>query len=62
MIIWVAFWAVVVFASIAWYGFLLFYVGAKGGREILAMMVRLRARPELKDDDASPDARSRKQP
>lgn len=28
------FWTVMIFTSIAWYGFLLFYVGAKGGREI----------------------------
>jgi hypothetical protein len=31
------FWSVMIFASIAWYGFLLFYVGFKGGREIIAM-------------------------
>lgn len=30
----VAFWTVMIFGSIAWYGFLLFYVGFKGGREI----------------------------
>lgn len=30
----VAFWAVLLFASIAWYGFLVFYVGWKAGREI----------------------------
>ena len=30
----VIFWAVMIFASIAWYGFLLFYVGFKGGQEI----------------------------
>ncbi len=28
------FWTVMIFTSIAWYGFLLFYVGYKGGREI----------------------------
>jgi len=28
------FWTVTIFASIAWYGFLLFYVGFKGGHEI----------------------------
>ena len=38
------FWAVMIFASIFWYGFLLFYVGAKGGREIRQMIRRLRAR------------------
>ena len=31
------FWSVMIFASIAWYGFLLFYVGLKGGREIIVM-------------------------
>jgi hypothetical protein len=30
----ILFWAVLVFASVAWYGFLLFYIGAKGGHEI----------------------------
>ena len=33
----VAFWAVLIFASIGWYGFLVFYVGWKAGREILVM-------------------------
>ena len=28
------FWAVLIFASIFWYGFLVFYVGRKAGREI----------------------------
>ena len=35
--VFVVFWTVMIFASIAWYGFLLFYVGIKGGREIRAM-------------------------
>ena len=30
----VIFWAVMLFASIAWYGFLVFYIGAKAGHEI----------------------------
>jgi hypothetical protein len=30
----VAFWAVLIFASILWYGFLVFHVGWKAGREI----------------------------
>ena len=38
------FWAVMIFASIFWYGFLLFYVGAKGGREIRQMIHNLRVR------------------
>jgi hypothetical protein len=33
----VIFWTVMIFASIAWYGFLVFYVGYKGGREIRTM-------------------------
>lgn len=41
-------WTVLVFGSIAWYAFLLFYVGAKGGREIRQMTKRLseRGRPD----------------
>ena len=35
--VFVVFWSVMIFASIAWYGFLIFYVGIKGGREIKAM-------------------------
>ena len=31
------FWTVMIFSSIAWYGFLIFFVGYKGGREIRAM-------------------------
>ena len=31
------FWTLMIFLSIAWYGFLLFYVGFKGGREILEL-------------------------
>ena len=31
---WVIFWAVLIFASIAWYGYLVFYIGIKAGREI----------------------------
>jgi hypothetical protein len=34
----VVFWTVMIFASIAWYGFLVFYIGFKGGREIKAMI------------------------
>ena len=31
------FWTAMIFASIAWYGFLVFYVGFKGGRELREM-------------------------
>ena len=30
----VAFWTIVIFLSITWYGILLFYVGVKGAKEI----------------------------
>ena len=30
----VGIWALLIFGSIAWYGFLVFYVGIKAGREI----------------------------
>ena len=33
----ILFWTLMIFASIAWYGFLLFYIGFKGGRELRAM-------------------------
>ncbi len=32
ILIW--FWSALIFASIAWYGFLVFYVGIKAGREV----------------------------
>ena len=35
--VFIVFWSVMIFASIAWYGFLIFYVGFKGGREIKEM-------------------------
>ena len=37
------FWTVLIFASICWYGFLVFYLGVKAGREILALIATLRA-------------------
>jgi hypothetical protein len=40
------FWVVMVFASIAWYFFLLFYVGIKGGREIFRLARTLRQKGE----------------
>lgn len=39
-------WTVLAFTSIAWYAVLLFYVGAKGGREIITMTRTLAARPD----------------
>lgn len=35
-------WAVLIAVSIGWYAFLVFYVGAKAGREIKTMIARLR--------------------
>lgn len=40
------FWTAMIFASIAWYAFLLFYIGAKGGREIVQMARALNKRKE----------------
>lgn len=37
-------WAVLIFSSIAWYAFLLFYIGYKGGKEIGAMAKELSKR------------------
>ena len=42
----VIFWTVMVFSSIAWYAFLLFYIGVKGGKEIKEMTKALDARVE----------------
>jgi len=33
----VLFWAALIFSSIFWYGFLVFYIGIKAGREIRDM-------------------------
>jgi hypothetical protein len=41
------FWSVMIFASIGWYFFLIFYVGAKGGAEIRHLIQsRLQRQPE----------------
>ena len=50
----VVFWTVMIFASIAWYGFLLFYVGFKGGREIRALTKTL---GERKAPEKNPEER-----
>ena len=44
--VFIVFWSVMIFTSIAWYGFLIFYVGYKGGREIRAMTRALEQRGE----------------
>jgi hypothetical protein len=46
----VIFWAVLIFTSIFWYGFLVFYLGIKAGREIHLMIKTLgKLRQERKD-------------
>jgi len=44
ILIW--FWTLMIFGSIAWYASLLFYVGIKGGFEIVQMAKNLSDRPE----------------
>lgn len=44
--VFVIFWTMMVFGSIAWYAFLLFYIGAKGGKEIREMTRTLEVRNE----------------
>ena len=39
------FWAALIFASLFWYGFLVFYVGLKAGREIRELTRTLRRKP-----------------
>jgi len=41
----IIFWAILLFSSIAWYGFLVFYIGLKAGREILTLINDLRQPP-----------------
>lgn len=40
----IAFWTVMVFASIAWYAYLLFHVGIQGGWDIARMIRALSGR------------------
>ncbi len=46
----VVFWSVMIFASIVWYGFLIFYVGYKGGREIQAMTRAFKRRGDAESE------------
>ena len=41
----VLFWSVLLFGSILWYAFLVFYIGLKAGREILTLLKTLGASP-----------------
>ncbi len=45
----IGFWTTMVFASIAWYTYLLFHVGIKGGWDILRMARAIGDRPEKPD-------------
>jgi hypothetical protein len=38
MIFFILFWVILILASIAWYGFLVFYVGIKAGRDVRTLM------------------------
>ena len=42
----VVFWTVMIITSIFWYGFLLFYVGFKGGKEIREMTKQFEKKDE----------------
>ena len=46
----VFFWTIMIFASVGWYAFLLFYVGFKGGVEIKEMTKTLAQRNATTDD------------
>ena len=45
----VVFWTMMIFVSIAWYGFLLFYVGFKGGKEIRTLTRTLEQRDDRRE-------------
>jgi hypothetical protein len=47
------FWTLMIFLSIAWYGFLLFYVGFKGGKEIRILTKTLGDRKSQQDTSGS---------
>jgi len=54
------FWTVMIFASIAWYAILLFYVGVKGGYEIVAMARALSGSSNKADRPPPPAPQSRR--
>ena len=45
----VVFWTMLIFLSISWYGFLLFYVGFKGGKEIRTLTQTLEQRDDRRE-------------
>jgi hypothetical protein len=48
------FWSVLIFASIAWYAFLVFYVGWKAGREVRDLTRSLSAASSSEEPPARP--------
>lgn len=40
----ILFWVALILGSILWYGFLVFYVGIKAGRDIVRMIAALKRR------------------
>lgn len=48
----IAFWTLMILGSIFWYGFLLFYVGYLGAKDILAMARRFSSR----EDEETPES------
>jgi|GEM_PF-675805 hypothetical protein len=51
----VIFWTVLLFGSIAWYGFLVFYIGIKAGGEIRTLIKDLTAENARVDEIAQRD-------
>jgi len=47
------FWTLMIFLSVAWYGFLLFYVGFKGGKEIRILTKTLGGRKSQQNTPSS---------
>ena len=48
------FWTAMVFASVAWYAYLLFHVGIRGGRDIYRMTRALSGRAEKPESGGRP--------
>jgi len=46
------FWTAMIWASIAWYGYLLFHVGYRGGRDIIALARSLSQQKREADEAA----------
>ena len=52
----VVFWTLMIFLSMAWYGFLLFYVGFKGGKEIRVLTRTLGDRKPQPENPSGPSS------